>query len=154
VLSQDQSGLDTKCEETLWAWYPHCVSKFHPKQAMKALSGSGFISTLSLTSALGVCGCSTPRSGCFTRGKRPGTHCTGGWVGPRAGMDEYWKSCPTGLRSSDRPAGSESLYRLSYPGSHPLDEAHHKRIMKRSGISVWAVNNRVVQRCWPNNICM
>ena len=31
--------------------YPPGVSKFHPKQAMKALSGSGFISTLSLTSA-------------------------------------------------------------------------------------------------------
>jgi len=23
----------------------------------------------------------------LSTGKRPGTHCTGGWVGPRAGMD-------------------------------------------------------------------
>ena len=24
--------------------------------------------------------------------ERPGTHCTGGWVGPRAGLDGYGKS--------------------------------------------------------------
>ena len=49
--------------------------------------------------------------------KRPGTHCTGGWVGPRAGLDGCGKSRPPpGIRSPDRPARSESLYRLSYPG--------------------------------------
>jgi hypothetical protein len=37
-------------------------------------------------------------------------------VGPRAGLDGCEKSRPTGIRSPDRPAGSESLYRLSYPG--------------------------------------
>ena len=26
--------------------------------------------------------------------ERPGTHCTGGWVGPRAGLDSYKKSRP------------------------------------------------------------
>jgi len=26
--------------------------------------------------------------------KRPGTHCTGGWVGPRAGLDRCGKSRP------------------------------------------------------------
>jgi len=26
--------------------------------------------------------------------KRPGTHCIGGWVGPRAGLDEGKKSPP------------------------------------------------------------
>jgi len=25
-------------------------------------------------------------------GKKPGTHCIGGWVGPRAGLDECGKS--------------------------------------------------------------
>ena len=48
--------------------------------------------------------------------ERPGTHCIGGWVGPRAGLDGCVKSRPTGIRSSDRPAHSESLYGLSYPG--------------------------------------
>jgi hypothetical protein len=50
--------------------------------------------------------------------KRPGTHCIGGWVGPRAGLDGCGKSYPYGIRSSDRPARCESLYRLSYPGAN------------------------------------
>ena len=52
----------------------------------------------------------------FTR-ERPGTHCTEGWVGPRAGLDKCGKSRrPTGMiRSPDSPARRQSLYRLSYP---------------------------------------
>jgi len=30
-----------------------------------------------------------------------GTHCIGGWVGARAGLDGYGKSRPTGTRSPD-----------------------------------------------------
>ena len=38
-------------------------------------------------------------------------------VGPRAGSGQGWKiSPPTGIRSPDRPARGESLYRLSYHG--------------------------------------
>ena len=39
-------------------------------------------------------------------------------MGPRAGMDGCGKSRPppTGVRSPDRPARSESLYRLNYRG--------------------------------------
>jgi hypothetical protein len=38
-------------------------------------------------------------------------------VGPRAGLDVCEKSRPTtGIRSPDRPARNQSLYRLSYPG--------------------------------------
>jgi hypothetical protein len=48
---------------------------------------------------------------------RPGTHCIEGWVGPGAGLDRCGKFRPTGIRSPDLPARSESLYRLSYPGS-------------------------------------
>ena len=49
--------------------------------------------------------------------KRPGTHCIGGWVGPQTGLDGCGNSCPpTGIRSPDRPARSESLYQLSCPG--------------------------------------
>ena len=49
--------------------------------------------------------------------ERHGTHCIGGWVGPRVGLDGCGKSHPaTRIRSPDRPACSESLYRLSYPG--------------------------------------
>jgi hypothetical protein len=46
--------------------------------------------------------------------ERPGTHFTGGWVGPRAGLDRWGKSRPTGIRSPDRPALSQSLYLLDY----------------------------------------
>jgi hypothetical protein len=49
--------------------------------------------------------------------ERPGIHCIGGWVSLRADLERRGKSRPTGTRSPDRPALSESLYRLSYPGS-------------------------------------
>jgi hypothetical protein len=55
--------------------------------------------------------------------RSPGTHYIGGWVDPRAGLDdmEKWKFFyPTGTRSPappGRPAHSQSLYRLTYPGS-------------------------------------
>ena len=50
--------------------------------------------------------------------ERPGTHCTGSWVAPRAGLDGR-KISPTGILSPDLPARSQSLYRLSYP-AHSL----------------------------------
>ena len=43
--------------------------------------------TLSLTSALDEVGCRHHAPTALPLGKRPGTQCTGGWVGPRAGMD-------------------------------------------------------------------
>jgi hypothetical protein len=52
-------------------------------------------------------------------GKGLGTHCIGGWVGPRAGLTGRRKSRPPPgffFRSPDRPARSQSLNRLSYPG--------------------------------------
>jgi hypothetical protein len=60
---------------------------------------------------------SASRPGRLYLQETPGTHCTGGWVGPGAGLDRCEKSRPTGIRSPDLPARSESLYRLSYPGS-------------------------------------
>jgi len=53
--------------------------------------------------------------------ERLGTHCTGGWVGPRAGLEGCGKSrppphAPTGIRSPDHTARSESLNLPSYPG--------------------------------------
>jgi len=50
--------------------------------------------------------------------ERPSTHCTGGWVGPRTGLDGG-KSRPTGNRFPDRPARSQSLYRQKMH-SNPL----------------------------------
>ena len=41
--------------------------------------------------------------------ERPGTYCIGGWVGFSVGLDGAENLTPTGIRSPDRPAGSESL---------------------------------------------
>jgi hypothetical protein len=57
----------------------------------------------------------------FSSGERtPGTHCTGGWVGPRAGVDTEARGKILYLlpgiepRSPGRPARSQTLYCLSY----------------------------------------
>jgi hypothetical protein len=52
----------------------------------------------------------------------PGTNWIGGWVDPRAGVDDMEKrkllTLPgLELRPLSRPARSLSLFRLSYPGS-------------------------------------
>ena len=49
-------------------------------------------------------------------GKKPGTHCKGGWVGLRASLDGCQNLASTGILSPDRPARTESLYQLSYRG--------------------------------------
>ena len=43
-------------------------------------------------------------------------------MGPRAGLDGCGKSPLTGIRSPDRPACSQSLYRLSYRPKDNLEE--------------------------------
>ena len=55
--------------------------------------------------------------------KSPGTRCIRGWVGPRTGLDRRENIASTGIRSPDRPARSESLYRLSYSG---IQDCHGK----------------------------
>jgi hypothetical protein len=52
-----------------------------------------------------------------------GIHWTGGWVGPRTGVDDMEKRKFLTLRGRElrplgRPARSQSLCRLSYPGSY------------------------------------
>ena len=75
-----------------------------------------YSSTLSLTSALDGCGWSTPRPGRFTSGKDPAPIVQeAGWA-PRPVWKGAENSPTTGVRPPDRPARSESLNRLSYPG--------------------------------------
>jgi len=47
----------------------------------------------------------------------PCTHCTGGWVGPRAGTNGRKILSPPGFDPRP-PARSQSLYRLNYPAKH------------------------------------
>jgi hypothetical protein len=57
------------------------------RHATKAERGGGSLMygcTLSLTSALDVCGWSAPHPAALLAGTRHRTNCTGGWVGPSA----------------------------------------------------------------------
>jgi hypothetical protein len=77
-----------------------------------------------LTSALAGGEWSASSRGRFNIGERvSGTDWTRGWVGPRAGQDDeekrkFFTLLGIELRPLDRPASSQSLYRLLYPGSH------------------------------------
>jgi hypothetical protein len=53
-------------------------------------------------------------------GKRPGTHCIGGWVGSRAGLD----GCGISRPQRDSILGSSSLWRVALPTelSRPMQE--------------------------------
>jgi hypothetical protein len=102
--------------------YKNKLSKAVPLHAMEAHGGRGGKAplTLNLGTRWGrvVSITSRPR---FTPGERtPGTHWTGGWVVPRAGLDAETRRKILGLcRGSNpgRPVGSQSPYWLSYPGS-------------------------------------
>ena len=78
----------------------------------------------------------TPRPLCPR--ERPGTHCIGGWVGP-PGPDAE-NLAPTGIRSPDRPAPSESLYGLRYPGPNVKagGEYNHHRACSSNDTSTYA----------------
>jgi hypothetical protein len=88
----------------------------------------------------------TPRSR-FSPGERtPGTHCTGGWVGPRAGLDTETRgkilSSLPGIepRSPGRPARSQTLYWLSYPAHTNLYCYHELNQPTTNTVaSVWIV---------------
>jgi hypothetical protein len=74
-------------------------NKFTIEQAMKPQRRNRGIA-LSLTSALDGVGGQRHALAALPPGKRPGTHCIGGWVGPKAGLEGCRKSRPpTGIRS-------------------------------------------------------
>jgi hypothetical protein len=69
-----------------------------------------------LTSALVGGEWSASRPGSITPGGgAPGTYWIGGWVGPRTGLDDVERRLE--LLPLDRPARSQSLYRLPHPSS-------------------------------------
>jgi hypothetical protein len=57
--------------------------------------------------------------------ERAGTHCTGGWVGPKAGLDGRKISHPPGRDPRTVQPVGQSLYRLSYP-AHTLRLKVHR----------------------------
>jgi hypothetical protein len=90
---------------------------------MKAYEGVDIETHVFLTSALGGGEWSASRPCRFTPGERAsGTHWIGGWVDPRAGLDDVEKrkffTLPgLELRPLSRQDRSQSLYRLCYPSS-------------------------------------
>jgi hypothetical protein len=63
-------------------------NNIYPKTGHKGLEGEyNYSSTISLTSLLDGVGGQRHTPTALTSGKRPGTHCTRGWFGPRAGID-------------------------------------------------------------------
>jgi hypothetical protein len=78
-------------------------------------------------------GWSAPRPGLFTPGKNPVPIVQeDGWApGP------IWKCsknlAPTEIRSPDRPARSQSLYRLSYPGPTEMSTRNNSWGVKAAG---------------------
>ena len=65
------------------------------QRAIKVQRGEySYSSILFLTAALDRVGGQPPSPVAMPPGKRSDTHCTGGWVGPRAGLDRCGKSRP------------------------------------------------------------
>jgi hypothetical protein len=77
-----------------------------------------------LTSALVRGEWSASRPGRFTPSKKPlSVHSLGDWLGPRIGLGDVGKRkflnvAELELRPLGRPARTQSLYRLRYPGSN------------------------------------
>jgi hypothetical protein len=85
------------------------------KQIYLNCSATRYSPTLSLTSALDGGGCQCYAPAALPPGKTRYSLYRR-LVGPTAGLDRSGQSHPTGNGSPDRPASSESLCRLSYPG--------------------------------------
>jgi hypothetical protein len=90
---------------------------------MKAYGGVDVWIDIFLISALAVAEWSASSPGRFNPGEiASGTHWIRGWMDPRASLDDVEKEqfLPLPgleLRPLGRPARSQSLYRLRYPGS-------------------------------------
>jgi hypothetical protein len=96
---------------------------------MKAYGGVGVYIHVILTSPLAGSEWSASRSSRFNPGEStPGTLWVGGWVVPRASLDDmeerkFFTLPGLELRPLSHPARSQSLYQLNYPGSHNADTA-------------------------------
>jgi hypothetical protein len=111
--------------------------KFRPRTGQEIPEGEQeYSSTLSLSWTLEGMSCQRHAQVTLPPGKRPGDNRTGGRVDHRAGLDRCRIFHPTGIRSSDRPARSEWLYRLGYCGP----QLHYNKATKL-GTNTWALSN-------------
>jgi hypothetical protein len=93
-------------------WTRDVVNKVKVKQSLytpwRRLGGEEYSSYSFTTSALdgGEWSASHPRRALPPGERTPGTHCTWGWVGPRAGLDTEARGkilCPCRVSKPDRP---------------------------------------------------
>ena len=89
----------------------------------------------------------------YPPGERAGAHCIEGWVGPSAGLDRCGISRPTGIRSPDRPARSESQYRLSYPGPFYIIIIYISIMGARGGVVAKALRYKPAGRGFDSRWC-
>ena len=82
--------------------------------------------------------------------ERPGAQCTGGWIDTRAVLDRCGKSRPppTGIWSPDRPARSQSLYRLRYL-AHLLDGLQGSLVLFLPAVRVYLISKLSRPAVWP-----
>ena len=135
------------------------ISEVHPRTGHEGPKGDkGYSSTLSLTSELDRGGWSTPHPGHSIPGKDPVliTQEVGWAPGPVwAGVENL---ASTEIRSLDRPAHSESLYRLRYPGPQVLQQKTKYRRRRRTDQdprgqphSTWNQQRHIARRMTPGN---
>ena len=67
--------------------------------------------------------------------ERPGTHCTGGWVGPRVSLDRCGKSRPTGIFFL-----LQNLHFIVLWGLHYCFFVHFLRVMLGRGVQ-WVLSS-------------
>ena len=122
IEPQLTATLDAHCQKlrsTKWSYIGVYKGKVHPLTGHEGPVGEQrYSSTLSLTSALDWLGGQRHAPAALPPGK---IRCPlyRRLSGPQGRSGRVRKtSPPTGIRSPDRPARSESLYRLSYPGPH------------------------------------
>jgi hypothetical protein len=121
--TQIENVWEQGTEKSIWTKEAGNNSKSKAVQlhAMKAPGGRGGNSSYSfLTSALD--GGTHPQHHALAvlcPGERtPGTHWTGSWLGPTAGLDaEATRLCLCRGLNPSHPVRSQTLYWLSYPGS-------------------------------------
>ena len=70
-------------------------------------------------------------------------------VGLRAGLDRCGKSRPTGIRSADRPARRQSLYRLRYPAHLFSDNV--EKYCRTGQATSWMTSSWPSGGCWFRN---
>ena len=73
--------------------------------------------------------------------ERPDTHCTGGWVGPRAGLEGCGKSRP----HQDSIPGPSSRWRVAIP------TALSRPKLERYTVDIWSVVATKVSICIPTS---